>query len=165
MAVTEDEKLASLALLVTVASADRPFSPEECAALRGELDGADLPHGVTPESLLAGAHDLDGLLRSVVSQEARQAVLRACLAVADADRGGARRARRMLGRMTRAWGAPRRGRVLARLLRGVLGWAGPTSQVPDSGPNSRTPGLDEGLLHRSALSMVLGLGILPSTLG
>ena len=85
MALTEQQTLAGLRVLVCVAKADGVLHEEERKSLSAALEGFSLPDGLTLDALLDETCEIDDLAQRLQSDEARVETFKSAYAMAHAD--------------------------------------------------------------------------------
>lgn len=99
-----EEGLAGLRLLVCMARADGVLKPDERYAIEDALAGADLPKGITVDSLLFEEHDPLELAKKIVSQDVREYSYASVFSVAYCDRELAEPEKKLLEMLRKEWG-------------------------------------------------------------
>ncbi len=85
MALTEQQALAGLRVLVCVAKADGVLHDEEKKSLVAALEGVKLPGGTTLDGLLEEKNEVDELAKALGDDEARLETLKSAYGMAHAD--------------------------------------------------------------------------------
>jgi uncharacterized protein (DUF697 family)/tellurite resistance protein len=85
MALTEQQALAGLRVLVCVAKADGVLHDEERRSLSTAIEGVSLPDGLTLDGLLDEKNELDDLAKLLQSDEARVETFKSAYGMAHAD--------------------------------------------------------------------------------
>jgi uncharacterized protein (DUF697 family) len=80
-----EEVLASVRVLVAIAKADGKIHPNEEQAISNALEGADMPGGVTAQTLLASNVDVDDALAVIKDPELQRRTLEAACAMVYVD--------------------------------------------------------------------------------
>lgn len=104
MPTMTEEGLAGLRLLVCMARADGVLKADERYAIEDALAGADLPKGITVDSLLFEEHDPLVLAKKIVSQDVREYSYASVFSVAYCDRELAEPEKKMLDMLRAEWG-------------------------------------------------------------
>lgn len=103
MALTEQETLACLRILIAIAKADSILHDDEKVSLMAALDEFELPAGVTVEALLAEDIALDKQLALIRDPHTRVNLFASAFAMAHTDGDCAAEEQRLLDRLAKAW--------------------------------------------------------------
>lgn len=103
MSTMTDEALAGLRLLVCMARADGVLKPDERYAIEDALAGAQLPQGLTVDSLLFEEHDPAELAKAIQSKDVREYTYASVFSVAYCDRELAEPEKKLLELLRNAW--------------------------------------------------------------
>lgn len=161
MAMTEQEALASLKILVSVARADGVLQDSERSALESTLAETNLP-GTTVQGLLEGAIDLDAELKKLSSAEAREHTYAAAAALAKADGACSAEEQRVLDKIKESLQIPaEQAKLLDRLLSEAKDTVIPASLRAIADPEERAKEIREDTLKYAILSGVLGAFPIP----
>ncbi len=162
MAISQNEALASLRILVCVVKADGVIHEEEKKALSAALEGMELPGGVTVESLLDEKPELDEQLKLIESGDAREEMFRSAYTMAYADGACSPEEEAVLDRIGKAYEVPAEQRtVLNRLFAEGKDTLLPTHILQIHDPEQRAREIREDVLKYSVLSAVLGAFPIP----
>lgn len=99
-----EEILASVRVLVAIAKADGKIHQNEEQAISNALEGAELPSGITAQSLLGSNVDLDAALARITSPELRTRTLSAACAMVYVDHEASPEEKQMLEKVRSAFG-------------------------------------------------------------
>jgi len=155
--VSEQEALAGLRVLISVAKADGALDADKRKALENAFAGLKLPAGLTPQALLEEQIDLEAQLRLLASPAARESTYQSALGLVQLD-GQCTPAEKQVLDHVRA--TLRIDDQEASLARKVLDEAKdtvlPSNIKPETDPAKRAAAVKSDTLKYSVISGVLG---------
>jgi uncharacterized protein (DUF697 family)/tellurite resistance protein len=165
MTISENEALASIRVLVSVARADGVVREDERKSLSAALESLRMPGDETLDSLLEQNVDLAGELRTIVSKEARAQVYRSAYFMAHSDGKCTKAEQAVLDEIERAMEiTPEQKAALERLFVAPATTSGgilPVSIQPIEDPDLRAKEVQKHILRYCVLTAALGAFPIP----
>ena len=157
MTMSGRETIAGVRVLVCVAKADGVVHEDERKALAASLEGAPLPLGMTLETLLAEAIDLDAQLENLVTPESKDQVFKSACSLAYADGTCSPEEQKMLDHIQARLGIPReQSSIVSRIFAEARDTVLPSNIQPIADPARRAKAIADDTLKYSVLGALLG---------
>jgi uncharacterized protein (DUF697 family) len=160
--LAENQALASLRVLVSVAKSDGELAPEERTSLENAFTGLQMPAGVTPKSLLDEKIDLDAQLRLFTSPESRESIYQSALGMIHVNGVCTPEEQKRLDHIrTTLQISDEKASLARRILDDAKQTVLPSSIQQVNDPARRTTEVDSDTLRYSVVSGVLGAFPIP----